>query len=81
MPEPALERVAAACPKSVYKDDRHSWCLLTYEPREYSGSHHAIRQCSSCKLTILILDHSNGLYDAAPEKQDVVLFAYYANGG
>lgn len=81
--EPAIERVAAACPLSKFKDDRHEWHYIMHEDRgmlsSYRDAHHALKRCRECRLTVLFIEVSGGSYDSAPTKEDSIIYAYYPN--
>lgn len=77
MREP-IERVAAACPFSKFKDDRHEWRLLMHQDLivKISEAYYALRQCEACKLTVLLAECGGG-YSDAPKNEDRIIFAFY----
>jgi len=83
----ATERVAAACPGSKFKDDRHDWILVMHEQglclplssSPYPKAYYALRRCIECKLTVLLAE-TEGDYKAAPRRDDSIIYAFYPNG-
>jgi hypothetical protein len=79
MSEPAAERVAATCPYSKYKDDRHEWRTLmaqeciTYHPRIV----YELRECQQCKLIVLLQSFGGSAYNDPPKKTDRIIYAFY----
>jgi hypothetical protein len=83
MNEPAIERVAAACPQSKYKDDRHEWHLIMHDEcliacRVPKWRYH-LRRCDTCGLTILTheFDGESGGYNEGPRKSAIIQHAFY----
>jgi hypothetical protein len=77
--EDARERVAAACPLSEFKDDRHEWRLVMHDQKmtyHTASGYYALRLCEQCGLTVLLFE-SEGGYNDAPRKDDLVIFAFY----
>ncbi len=76
----AIERVAAACPLSKYKDDRHEWQLvmnMLLSSLRPVWMYHALRRCEACKLTVLLTESADALYNSAPVKTDTIIYAFY----
>jgi hypothetical protein len=80
------ERVAAACPKSKYKDDRHEWNIVMHEDagmllRGYPpNAKYALRRCSQCKLCALLLEIDGGPFSGAPMRDDLLVHAFFEGG-
>lgn len=79
----AIERVAAGCPLSKFKDDRHDWRLLMneggYMAMRTPQALYALRQCVQCKLTALLVEVDGVAYNEPPRKDDIVIYAFYPN--
>ena len=79
----AIEKVVTACPKSPYKDDRHTWKLVMYEsglPGSFSAypePRYFLRECTGCKLVVLLRGQTTGSYPDAPRREDTILYAEY----
>ena len=81
--EPAIERVAAACPSSKFKDDRHEWEHIMCEdgglmPRS-DRWWYALQKCTQCDLHVLRLCHpqTRSCYTLSPSKLDIIMHAFY----
>ncbi len=80
----AIERVAAPCSLSQYKDERHRWEVVAGESSMYlrAHGHYEVRRCKECKLVIFLSTWSgNSSYpDHAPVKDDVIYHAFFEAG-
>jgi len=79
------ERVAASCPSSKFKDDRHEWHLIMHHEDAYPLmrsllAKYALRQCTQCKLTVLLAEVEGGSFNESPRKTDSVIYAFYPQG-
>ena len=74
--------VSAPCPKSQYKDDRHSWCNVMIEEFGYpvlGNSHYYLKKCYACGLSVLAQVPPRGDcdYDKAPKRVDRIVHVFY----
>lgn len=82
----ARERVIAACLKSPYKDDRHSWSVVAsngiYMVTISHRWEYEVRRCSQCKLVVFLKTWSGDIFDPshAPAKSDVLFYAFFEEG-
>lgn len=79
--ENALERVAAACPASKYKDDRHEWHGVMFSDDlmdRLEGYTWAMKKCVACRLHVLLLGTSfSRAFAEPPAKADQIITAFY----
>lgn len=75
----AIERVAAACSKSPFKDDRHEWVHVSGFDT-IGCAKYEVRECKHCHLVILTGTSNSTYANRTPAKDEVILHAFFAEG-